>query len=153
MPSGLNHQNECINWLMNDSSRSLWHHYCSLCGIYCCTYIIYIFFFSGHFLLTNLLLDTLNASSPSRVVTVASDSHWHGTIQFNDLKSDNGNCLKAYARSKLANVLFTRELAKRLEGILIYYIFMGLIQWNIHWGIYRSLGSSHKSYPSGLMVC
>ncbi len=69
------------------------------------------------FLLTNLLLDMLKASAPSRIVNVASDAHYKGRMNFDDLNlANNYNGLQAYAQSKLANVLFTRELARRLEG-------------------------------------
>lgn len=71
----------------------------------------------GHFLLTCLLLDKLKASAPSRVVNVSSVAHERGKINFADLNStkdyDEG---EAYAQSKLANILFTRELAERLAG-------------------------------------
>lgn len=71
----------------------------------------------GYFLLTHLLLDRLVASAPARIVNVASTIHYRGTIDFDDLGFEQGYAImKAYARSKLANVLFTRELAKRLEG-------------------------------------
>lgn len=69
------------------------------------------------FLLTNLLLDRLQASAPARVVNVASDAHRYGTIDFDDLSFERGYFgMKAYARSKLANVLFTYELARRLAS-------------------------------------
>ncbi|XP_062133078.1 retinol dehydrogenase 14-like isoform X2 [Drosophila sulfurigaster albostrigata] len=71
----------------------------------------------GHFLLTNLLLDLLKKSSPSRIVNVSSLVHAYGTINFDDLNSEKSyNPDTAYIHSKLANILFTRELAKRLEG-------------------------------------
>ncbi|MGH8428040.1 MAG: SDR family oxidoreductase [Gammaproteobacteria bacterium] len=71
----------------------------------------------GPFLLTNLLLDLLKASAPARIVNVSSVAHYDGTLDFDDLghKRDY-RIMRAYARSKLANVLFTRELARRLEG-------------------------------------
>lgn len=69
------------------------------------------------FLLTNQLLDMLQASAPARIVNVSSDAHQYGTLNFDDLGFERGYFgMKAYARSKLANVLFTYELARRLEG-------------------------------------
>uniref|UniRef100_A0A6B2E6Y8 Putative dehydrogenase with different specificities related to short-chain alcohol dehydrogenase n=1 Tax=Phlebotomus kandelakii TaxID=1109342 RepID=A0A6B2E6Y8_9DIPT len=71
----------------------------------------------GHFLLTNLLLDLLKKSAPSRIVNVSSLAHMNGQINKEDLNSDKSyNRITAYSQSKLANILFTRELAKRLEG-------------------------------------
>lgn len=72
----------------------------------------------GHFLLTNLLLDLLKASAPSRIVVVSSIASWIGIIQRNNLNSEIyfPGIVKAYSNSKLANVLFTRELSKRLEN-------------------------------------
>ena len=71
----------------------------------------------GYFLLTNLLVDLLKVSAHSRVVNVASSAHRMGTIDFDDLQYEEGyGGYKAYSRSKLANVLFTYELARRLEG-------------------------------------
>ncbi|XP_052841640.1 retinol dehydrogenase 11 isoform X1 [Drosophila gunungcola] len=71
----------------------------------------------GHFLLTNLLLDVLERTAPSRVVVVASKAHERGQIHVEDMHGqdfyDEG---VAYCQSKLANILFARELAKRLEG-------------------------------------
>nr|CAI5845776.1 unnamed protein product [Callosobruchus analis] len=71
----------------------------------------------GHFLLTNLLLDVLKTSAPSRIINVSSTAHRRGKINKNDLNSDSTyNAFDAYAQSKLANILFTKELAKKLEG-------------------------------------
>jgi len=68
-------------------------------------------------LLTNLLLDVLKASAPSRIVNVASGEQRNGTIDFDDLQAEKGyKGAKAYSQSKLATVLFTYELARRLEG-------------------------------------
>jgi NAD(P)-dependent dehydrogenase (short-subunit alcohol dehydrogenase family) len=72
------------------------------------------------FLLTNLLLDILKASAPARIVTVASDMHRGATINFDDLQSEGSyRPLRVYSRTKLANVLFTYELARRLQGTSI----------------------------------
>lgn len=69
------------------------------------------------FLLTNLLLDRLRPSAPARVVTVSSGAHAMGRIDLDDLQGAQGyNGQRAYNQSKLANVMFTYELARRLEG-------------------------------------
>jgi NAD(P)-dependent dehydrogenase (short-subunit alcohol dehydrogenase family) len=69
------------------------------------------------FLLTNLLLDVMLGTEPARIINVSSDAHQYGTIDFDDLGFTHGYAgFKAYARSKLANVLFTYEAARRLEG-------------------------------------
>ena len=69
------------------------------------------------FLLTNLLLDRLKQSAPARVVTVASHAHAQGRIDFEDLQGERSySGARAYNQSKLANVLFTYELARRLHG-------------------------------------
>ncbi|XP_070577918.1 retinol dehydrogenase 11-like [Ptychodera flava] len=72
----------------------------------------------GHFLLTNLLLDLLKKSAPSRIVTVSSMGHaFVKRVCFEDLNGEKSyNTMHAYSQSKLANILFTRELSKRLEG-------------------------------------
>ncbi len=73
----------------------------------------------SHFLLTQLLLDRIKASAPARIVNVASDAHRFARsgLDFDDLQLTNGyGGWQAYARSKLANIYFTRELARRLEG-------------------------------------
>ncbi|XP_031717405.1 retinol dehydrogenase 14b [Anarhichas minor] len=71
----------------------------------------------GHFLLTRLLLDLLKTSAPSRIVVVSSKLYKNGHINFDDLNSesqyDKAFC---YSQSKLANLLFTLELARELEG-------------------------------------
>lgn len=69
------------------------------------------------FLLTNLLLERLQASAPARVVTTSSDAHRSGSIDLEDLQGEGKwSSLRSYSNSKLANVLFTRALARRLEG-------------------------------------
>lgn len=69
----------------------------------------------GHFLLTDLLLPLLKASAPSRIVVVSSGLHTSGKFDFDDLAMEK-RWSGAYPRSKLANLLFVRALAKRLEG-------------------------------------
>ena len=69
------------------------------------------------FLLTNLLLDRLKASAPARIVNVSSDSHQSGYIKMGDLQSEKKyRFMRAYGQSKLALVLFTYELSRRLQG-------------------------------------
>ena len=71
----------------------------------------------AYFLLTNLLVDKLKASAPARIVVVASQVHASGVIDFDDLQARrNYRPSQVYANTKLANVLFTYELARRLKG-------------------------------------
>ena len=71
----------------------------------------------AYFLLTNLLLDRIKASAPARIVNVSSEAHKLSPIQFDDLGFErNYRSMKVYGQSKLANVLFTYELARRLDG-------------------------------------
>ena len=71
----------------------------------------------AYFLLTNLLLDDLKASAPARIVNVSSQAHQGVSIDFDDLQSERSyRRTHVYAWTKLANVLFTYELARRLEG-------------------------------------
>jgi len=71
----------------------------------------------SYFLLTNLMLDRIKKSDYARIVNVASGSHYKGKIDFESFgKKKNYFIMKAYEQSKLANVLFTNELAERLKG-------------------------------------
>jgi NAD(P)-dependent dehydrogenase (short-subunit alcohol dehydrogenase family) len=71
----------------------------------------------GYFLLTHLLLPSLEAAAPSRIVNVASDAHSRSHIDFDDLQGERHFAgFRAYGQSKLANILYTYELARRLEG-------------------------------------
>ena len=73
----------------------------------------------AYFLLTNLLLDRLKASAPSRIVNVSSDAHSGAPLNFDDLQNRQNYGMagmKAYGMSKLENIMFTFELARRLEG-------------------------------------
>ncbi|XP_072107444.1 LOW QUALITY PROTEIN: retinol dehydrogenase 14a [Mobula birostris] len=95
----------------------------------------------GHFLLTNLLLDLLKRSAPSRVVVVSSKLYKYGEINFDDLNSEKSYDKSfGYSRSKLANILFTRELAKRLDGT-------GVTANVLHPGIVRTNLGRHISIP------
>ncbi len=69
------------------------------------------------FLLTNLLFDVLKASAPARIINISSNVERIGTINFDDLQSEKRYIsIRAYAQAKLATMLFTYELAQRLEG-------------------------------------
>ena len=83
------------------------------------------------FLLTHLLLGALQAGAPSRVVTVSSLAHKGGSIDFSDLQAERRwSSFRAYADSKLANVLFTRELARRTAGtgVTAYAVHPGAVR-------------------------
>ena len=93
----------------------------------------------SHFLLTNLLLDLLRSSAPSRIISISSGLHERGRIDFEDPNMNrkyNGN--KSYANSKLAQVMFTYDLAKRLEGtgVTVNAVNPGLVK-------------THLAYDSG----
>jgi retinol dehydrogenase-14 len=88
----------------------------------------------GGFLLTELLLDRLVESAPARVVFTSSEAHYSGTMDFDDLGFEHGySIMKAYGRSKLANVLTARRLARRLEGtgVTVTSLHPGAIATNI----------------------
>ena len=71
----------------------------------------------AYFLVTNLLLETIKASAPARIINVSSDAHSGGKIDFDNLQGERSySGIGPYGNSKLANILFTTELARRLEG-------------------------------------
>lgn len=89
----------------------------------------------SYFLVTNLLLDMLKDSAPARIVNVSSGSHRNARMHFEDLQfEEDYNGLRAYGQSKLANLLFTYELARRLEGtdVTANALHPGLV--NTHFG-------------------
>jgi len=93
------------------------------------------------FLLTNLLLDRLVASAPARVVTVSSGAQTMGRINFDDLQGERGySGQTAYNQSKLANVLFTFELARRLDGT-------GVTATVLHPGVVRTAFAAEDPSP------
>ncbi len=86
----------------------------------------------GHFLLTQLLLPTLKASAPARIVVVSSKAHRHcRPIDFEALKKPTASVggLREYAVAKMANLLFVKELARRLEGsgVTAYALHPGVV--------------------------
>src|SRR6266487_827766 len=99
------------------------------------------------FLLTNLLLDLLERSAPSRVVTVSSTAFRRGRIDFDDLQAARSfSGIRAYSQSKLANVLFTNELARRLQGTRVTANC-------VHPGVVRGTGLGHgERFPLPIRV-
>jgi len=88
----------------------------------------------SHFLLTNLLLDVLEKSAPSRIINVSSASHYGGHLNFDDLQMKKRyGVMKAYSQAKLAQVLFTYELSRRLEGtgVMVNALHPGAVATNI----------------------
>ena len=95
------------------------------------------------FLLTNVLLDRLRASAPARVVTVSSGAQALGSIDFEDLQGERDySGERAYNQSKLANVMFTYELARRLQGA-------GVTANTLHPGVVRT--NFGREDPKGWM--
>ena len=87
----------------------------------------------AYFLLTNLLLDRLKSSAPARIVNVSSNSHQGAKLDFDDLQNRRRyRGYRAYARSKLGNILFSYELARRLEGtgVTVNALHPGLVRTN-----------------------
>ena len=104
----------------------------------------------GYFLLAMLLLDTISASHPARIINVSSGAHTSGRINFEDLQGEHGfNGWSAYSQSKLANVLFSYELARRLEGknVAVNALHPGFVATNFgksNGGVFRPLfGLAH----------
>jgi len=99
------------------------------------------------FLLTNLLLDRLTASAPARIVTVSSGAHAKGRIDFDDLQGERDySGQRAYSQSKLANVMFTYELARRLDGT-------GVTATVLHPGVVRtSFGAEDQAAYLAVMI-
>lgn len=100
----------------------------------------------AYFLLTHLLLGLLKNSVPSRIVNVSSRAHVSATMRFDDLQSERGyGASRVYGQSKLANVLFTNELARRLEGT-------GVTANSLHPGVVRTGFAKNNSGALGQLV-
>jgi len=84
----------------------------------------------GYFLLTNLLLDLIEKSAPSRIINVSSLAHKFAKINFNDLQTKQDyTSMKAYGQSKLANILFSNHLAEKLKtkGVMVNSLNPGIV--------------------------
>ncbi|CAG0889205.1 unnamed protein product [Cyprideis torosa] len=106
----------------------------------------------GHFLLTNLLLDKIKASAPSRIIVVSSVGHKRGRIDFDDLNADKEyDARQVYCNSKLANNLFSNELARRLSGsgVTVNCLHPGIVRTELgrHMSLYKSKWSWFFVYP------
>lgn len=99
----------------------------------------------AYFLLTNLLLDLIKKSEAGRIINVASGSHYRGKIDFESFTKNKGYfVMKAYGQSKLANVLFTNELAERLQGTNVTVN-------SLHPGFVKTkIGNKNATWYSGL---
>lgn len=103
----------------------------------------------AYFLLTNLLLDVIRISAPARIVNVSSMAHMTGSINFEDLQSEKSySSMGAYRQSKLANILFTYELARRLEGtgVTVNSLHPGVIATNLARDMPRVIDLALKSF-------
>ncbi|XP_076577542.1 retinol dehydrogenase 12, like isoform X2 [Chaetodon auriga] len=100
----------------------------------------------GHFLLTHLLIDLIKRSAPARIITVSSMAHSFGSINLEDINSEKSyNKSGAYSQSKLANVLFNRLLAKKLEGT-------GVTTYSLHPGVIQTDLWRHLSGPQRFVM-
>jgi NAD(P)-dependent dehydrogenase (short-subunit alcohol dehydrogenase family) len=97
------------------------------------------------YLLTHDLIDLLRASAPARIVNTSSTVHRRGEIDFNDLQCRNYDALDAYARSKLANVLFTYELAAHIDSVTANAVHPGFIPGS---GLYRDVSLSVRAFTA-----
>jgi retinol dehydrogenase-12 len=105
-----------IDVLINNAGAMFWRRHVTADGLERTFALNHM----AYFVLTALLRDKLAASSPARIVNVASDAHRGARLDFGDLQSaHNYSGMRTYSRSKLCNILFTRELARRLAGTAV----------------------------------
>jgi NAD(P)-dependent dehydrogenase (short-subunit alcohol dehydrogenase family) len=108
----------------------------------------------GYFRLTNLLLDTIRKSAPARIVNVASEAERFARLDLDDLQSTKRyRNFEVYGKSKLANILFTRELAKKLEGtrVTVNALHPGFVRTNFGQDRGKSFGSSVVKFIGGVL--
>lgn len=98
----------------------------------------------GHFLLTNLLLEKIKASKPARIINVSSRAHTRGIMDLTDLNYQTKiwSPMKAYEQSKLANVLFSRQLTKLLnaEDVCVYSLHPGVVRTDLGRHLEQKMG-------------
>lgn len=100
----------------------------------------------GHFFLTMQLLEAVKAAAPSRIINLASTAHLRGKINFEDFNSSESyDAAAAYNQSKLANVLFTRELSRKLKGT-------GVSVFAVHPGIVNTEITRHMSVANSVVA-
>ena len=133
MAAELSAQHPCLDILINNAGAFFLRRQTKTIGAELTLQVNHL----APFLLTNLLLEKILAAEQPRIVNVSSGSHWSGSLDLNDLAFRHGyNPIRAYARSKLANILFTYELARRLESsrAAVNAVHPGLVAthiWNI----------------------
>lgn len=124
-------KNDKLHILVNNAGLILGKRTLTLDGLETTFVVDYL----SHSLLTNLLLEELKPSAPSRIVNVTSDAHYNGHINFEDLQEEKKySAMKSYCQSKLAQLLFTYELSERLKGtgVSVNCVHPGAVR--THWG-------------------
>lgn len=117
----------------------------------------------SHFLLTNLLLDVIKASAPARIINVSSGMHKRVRIDFDNLQAEKSyRHMGAYGRTKLANVYFTKELARKLNGtdVTVNAFTPGMVSTNLgrymsgvpRWFWRTFSGSAEKGAATGVYL-
>lgn len=119
-----------LNLLVNNAGVMLWHRYVSPDGLEQQFLVNHL----APFLLTNLLLGPLKAAAPSRVVNVASNAHYGGRAEFDNLQSERSfGRMGGYGNSKFLMVMTTYEFARRLQGsgVTVNAVHPGVIRTNL----------------------
>ena len=109
----------------------------------------------GHFLLTLLLLDVLIRSAPSRIINVSSEAHRFASLDFDNINLiDKFSPFRAYSNSKLANMLFSYEIARRLEstGVTVNALHPGVVKSNFGRGQYNKFITPFIAFSSLFMI-
>jgi len=105
-------ENDRLDVLLNNAGSNYFKRHESVDGLE----LTFALNHMGYFVMTNLLLNIIKASAPARIVNVSSDEHRVDRIAFDDLQRERDYGTNVYSETKLMNVLFTYELARRLEG-------------------------------------